>query len=100
VKYKIVCKSQQYPPTTTWKFAVIPRESYRYCGRCKTFPFCPIIHNSGYRYKSCPCPKCVIKVICHKQCDKFEKQVTELFKMKIHSDYKDYWFSILEKPII
>lgn len=100
MKYTIAFKSQQYPPTTDWKFCVIPRESYCYCGSCKTFPFCPIIQNSGYRYKICPCNECVVKIMCYKQCDAFEKQVSDLFKMKIHSDYKSYWYNILENPVI
>lgn len=98
MKYKITFKSQQVNPTTSWKFAVIPREAYYYCSQCKTFPFCVILHNSGNRYKTCPCHKCIVQMMCYQQCDNFKQQTTELFKMKITTDYKAYWYNILEKP--
>ena len=99
MKYKIRFKNQNTGyGESHYVFSPIPRDAYSNCAKCKTFPYCVVLHNSGYRYKSCPCHQCMVQPICVKQCDNFKKEVHQLFGLKSTTDYKNYWYSMMEKP--
>jgi len=77
-------------------FSPISRDSFSLCSKCKTFPYCVILHNSGFRYKHCPCHSCFVSTMCVRQCDIFRKEVESIFHMKVSTDYKYHWYMILE----
>jgi hypothetical protein len=97
VKYKIKFKSQNTGyGESHYSFSPLPRDAFKTCSECKTFPYCVVLHNSGFRYKSCPCINCIVKVMCSKQCEKFKNEVSQIFKLKIETDYKEYYYGLFE----